>query len=360
MDNDDDESLKLAIQLQREDLELWQARQGKRRIDDISQDSELVAAACREELGRIECQLSDRALGRSISTTVQENAAEIAAITADEQEAARDREWALRLSRDPEARRTPPQEVNNQQQRDEQPVLHEEIIERSTAPYIAPRSSDFAHRNDYNDHGELPLDESSAWAASRRQQTIQCVSCFDELPEPALSQAPCSHHYCQECLITLVQNALRDEGLFPPRCCTQTIPIEDGNRFLTPELVGQYRAKKLEFETPNRTYCHDPTCGVFVPPDFIEADTGTCPSCNKKTCVLCKDKTHAGVCPEDTASQELLRLAQAEGWQRCSSCDRVMDLMHGCNHISKSILKKPTIPPEPNILSPNPSPTLSY
>ncbi|KAM0563062.1 hypothetical protein ACHAPJ_001906 [Fusarium lateritium] len=182
--DDDDESLRLAIQLHREDLELWEARQGKRRADASTEDCDLILATRREELDALESQLSDRALGRSIANAVEEDATarEIQTITAAEQQAEQDRRYALRLSVNPDARRTPPETT----QPHEQPALDDETIKGLQDLNINTRGSNFPspvpdHRHAYEE--EPPHAELSTWAATRRHKnTAQCASCLEYLP----------------------------------------------------------------------------------------------------------------------------------------------------------------------------------
>uniref|UniRef100_A0A4E9E185 RING-type domain-containing protein n=1 Tax=Gibberella zeae TaxID=5518 RepID=A0A4E9E185_GIBZA len=172
-------------------------------------------------------------------------------------------------------------------------------------------------------HGDLPdsmsgQTESSIWASSRNEsQTTECIACNNQFPPLALFKPSCSHEYCRACLVGLVRSSLQDESLFPPKCCGQTIPIKQG-RWFSPQLVGQFQAKKLEFDTPNRTYCSEPSCSTFIPPVFIAGSH------------------HTGVCPSDTASQQFLQLAVQNGWQQCYSCHRVVELDTGCYHMRPS------------------------
>ncbi|CZS81087.1 unnamed protein product [Fusarium graminearum] len=188
-------------------------------------------------------------------------------------------------------------------------------------------------------HGDLPdsmsgQTESSIWASSRNEsQTTECIACNNQFPPLALFKPSCSHEYCRACLVGLVRSSLQDESLFPPKCCGQTIPIKQG-RWFSPQLVGQFQAKKLEFDTPNRTYCSEPSCSTFIPPVFIAGEIAICPRCNRRTCIHCKGSHHTGVCPSDTASQQFLQLAVQNGWQQCYSCHRVVELDTGCYHMS--------------------------
>jgi hypothetical protein len=53
---------------------------------------------------------------------------------------------------------------------------------------------------------------------------------------------------------------------------------------------------------------------------------------------MCKSAYYeGGECPADLALQAALLLAQAEGWQRCYSCQAMVELDHSCNHITYNI-----------------------
>lgn len=193
--------------------------------------------------------------------------------------------------------------------------------------------------NVYDDEGSIA--ESSSWAASRPRASdsldasADCIACGDAVPSSECFSSICSHSYCCDCLGALFTASFTDESLFPPRCCKLKIPIDLTTKYLPPNLVTEYQAKEIEYGTPNRTYCHGATCSTFIPPAFIEGDTATCPGCGNGTCVLCKGQSHAHECPADTATQEVLRIASLNGWQRCRSCHRMVELETGCNHICK-------------------------
>lgn len=177
--------------------------------------------------------------------------------------------------------------------------------------------------------------QSSSLAASRKAaESRECVACGDDFPPSGLFRSPCSHEYCRECLVGLVQASLHDESLFPPRCCGQHIPITTSQWF-SQELVDKFNAKKLEHDTPNRTYCSVPTCSTFIPPVFVANEVAHCPKCKLYTCTYCKAGYHPGVCEEDISAQKLLKLAADNGWQSCNACRRLVELNFGCYHISK-------------------------
>lgn len=165
---------------------------------------------------------------------------------------------------------------------------------------------------------------------------LQCYVCSDLVPVSEMVHCPCSHDYCFECLGQLYTSCLGDESLYPPRCCKQPIPIALARPALSDNFISEFEAKAVEFDTPNKTYCHRPTCSVFVPPDHIFQDVATCVKCLGLTCTICKGAKHeSSDCPEDEVTQEVLNFAKENGWQRCEICHRLVELDHGCNHICK-------------------------
>ncbi|KAI7762763.1 hypothetical protein LZL87_008204 [Fusarium oxysporum] len=302
----DTSSLMLALQLQQQDLKRWeQSRKGKQREGEVS-DSDLALEACRHELQAMAAQISDQALALSIARAVESDGQIIREAQLAEQQAARDHEYAVRLSNNPDtnpgslARRV----KDTQKLEDE---LEDDLIDILRSMNLGGFDDSMSGQP-----------ESSNWAVSRKApQMKECIACNDPFPPLALSRSPCSHEYCRECIVGLVRSSLQDETLFPPRCCGQNIPVTKG-RWFSPELVGQFQAKKLEFDTPNRTYCSEPSCSTFVPPQFIEGPY------------------HSGICPSDAASQQILELAAENGWQRCYACHRVVELDIGCNHMKQN------------------------
>ncbi|RDW81712.1 BRcat and Rcat domain-containing protein [Aspergillus mulundensis] len=162
----------------------------------------------------------------------------------------------------------------------------------------------------------------------------RCIACREEVEFINAARAPCQHDYCRPCLLSLFKASLTDETLFPPRCCRQRMDTSAARIFLSSDFLQRYNKKKLEFSVVNRTYCYSPACSSFIHPNHIVDDVATCPECRLTTCASCKGRAHTGDCPNDNALQQLLTLAQENGWQRCYSCWRVVELNYGCNHMT--------------------------
>jgi len=176
-------------------------------------------------------------------------------------------------------------------------------------------------------------DTDNAGEGSSRHVFSECVACNDRFPAPQGYTAPCDHVYCTGCTVRLFEDSLRDESLFPPRCCRQEMAIDSVQTILGAALTQRFNLRAIEHATPNKTYCHDPRCSRFILPDNILGHHGVCTECRTVTCVHCKQGAHNGDC-EEAADTVFQALTQAQGWRDCYRCHAVVELNFGCNHIT--------------------------
>ena len=163
---------------------------------------------------------------------------------------------------------------------------------------------------------------------------IECTVCTSARPRAESLQAPCEHWYCNDCLTDLFRRATTDESLYPPRCCRQHIPFEDVTAHISTEVKELFEGKREELDDRNRIYCHVPACSTYIGAASRDGDKGTCPACEAATCIHCKNEAHSGVCGEDEAVKATLALAAEQNWQRCPSCTNMIELAHGCYHMT--------------------------
>lgn len=339
MESVDHDTLRLIIQTQLEDIdELSKSHdpKGKGREDGPEAHLNALLEMYRQELATAEQLLKDQTMCQSMSLAAMRDGEAIQAAMAVNDQIARDHQMAVELSGRPRSSASPmhPRDPNLEAP---QQNLDDETLERLMHLYVSEKDLD----------DKTPQQaESSAWAASRPAQkpkdasaTRACLACTEHFPTRDITDSPCSHGYCRGCVRDLFTLALTDETLFPPKCCNQPIPIDSVRTILSTELRGQFAAKKIEFETPNRTYCHHPTCSTFIPLPLIKGDVAHCLQCKAKTCAIRKAASHMGTdCPNDPSTQAVLELARQEGWQRRSACKAFVELQIGCNHISKYLI----------------------
>ena len=318
----------LIVQLQLQDAGLYfEHSKGKSREPT---NEELAFQLQNEELESVSQFLLDRRMAESFATAVQADGRILADNVMEEEITAKDRDIARHWVED-----GIPVAAKDLQSSLESAGLDDETLDKLQILYVSGLEGYYINgRETASDETEQA--ESSVWAARRTRQsplTRLCVACREETEFVNVARAPCRHEYCRSCLEALFQASITDESLFPPRCCRQPIAMSIARIFLKADLVQQYEKKKIEFETPNRTYCYSPDCSTFIDTSHIEGEVATCPNCRLTTCTSCKGRAHTGDCPNDIAMQQLLATARENGWQRCYSCWRVVELDHGCNHM---------------------------
>lgn len=196
-------------------------------------------------------------------------------------------------------------------------------------------------------HNPTDADENRKTQKAVFERPESCMICAEEDPE-AIATFECGHNWCCTCIYGSISRAAADESAYPPKCCGSIIDIHgityediDG----LPDEEGyadfegyapwtRYMFREEEYTTPHRTYCFSPTCAQFIPPRRIEDQFASCIRCGEYTCCKCKNKAHEGKCPIDTAIQQTLEVAKANGWKSCPMCDRLIEKKSGCNHIS--------------------------
>lgn len=156
-------------------------------------------------------------------------------------------------------------------------------------------STTFGPRPHHHHHhpDQQALEPESSAAAARRgereaAEARQCAVCGEEHLDEPVFRAPCGHLYCAYGLQGLFRGSMEDETLFPPRCCLHAIVLADARPLLGEDLSAEFEHKSVELSTQNRTYCHQPGCATFIPPASIQGDIGTCPTCHRTTCTMCK------------------------------------------------------------------------
>ncbi|KAF3491330.1 IBR domain-containing protein [Arthroderma uncinatum] len=295
----------LILQLQLDDLQsIREGCKGKGREGDLS-DIDLPLEIHNKRLTTFAHGLRDLAVARSIAAAVQSDGQEIYNCTEEETRSYQDRLFACRLGGI-----EPPSE----------PVF--------TLP-------DIRDLNNEATDSEQESSSSTDYRNERPAEVMKCEICFTEVNNTNSARLPCHHPYCRACLQQLFESSLTDDSLFPPRCCRQHVVVETVETLLTTDLIASFKEKKLEFETKDKTYCSSPSCSKFMRPENIEGECASCPHCNTTTCTVCKSAAHDGEdCPKDTVLAEVLNLATENGWQRCYSCKRVIELDTGCYHMT--------------------------
>lgn len=169
---------------------------------------------------------------------------------------------------------------------DRRPVNQQHVNQPPVASPPAPtgtclgkRKREEAHDPDINVRKHAPHQEI---------KLFECRACAEKNDADGSYTAPCEHNYCDDCLKGLFSLSMKDETVYPPRCCRQPIPYDDVRLFLGAELARDFDAKREELDDQARLYCHVPTCSAYIRGADRNGALGTCFHCYATTCVTCK------------------------------------------------------------------------
>ena len=325
----DEATASLVLQLYLNDIMDIEGRRKGKQIDGQPSDAELTFNLLKTELQQAQQVLSDRRLASSLALAIQQDAGTLTQIQEEENLAIQDHELARRLGGVPSTG-LQISEVMKDSNNDED--LTNTLAELNV-------TNRYVYFHDANRRGSSSSSSSSAssYHTAKSSDSIRkecCVICGDKKHMFDVLQAPCTHYYCGSCFKLLVEASTKDESLYPPRCCQREIPLASGIDFLDHNLLELFQRKGVEFSTPNRTYCADPACSAFIPPKNIQLALGTCISCDKQTCSMCKGLPHTNTeCPEDPNEKLMNDLAETEKWTKCNMCTRWIELTTGCFHM---------------------------
>lgn len=328
----DDDIAALALQL--EEINYYdEKRKGKCRENEPP-DSDLATSAFQAEVMSHMRFLYDQKLAHSIGRAVSADGPAIAEATQGESQAQQDRRLALQVNRDEHGSEAPP------------PPYTREVFGNPKSRGLSwavilsdPRyDTTFAADKEPEDAIAGP----SMSYAERQRNALEAVAsiesvcsvCFSSFRQCEVVGLECDHVYCLDCLKVLFTRSIKDQTLFPPRCCRKHVPLSLVAPKMSEEELETFHEAEVEFSTPDKTYCSNPDCGRFIPPARIQADRAECSHCGSESCSMCKNAYHYDDCPQDFALKQTLNYTTSQGWSRCPTCGCIVELITGCNHIT--------------------------
>ncbi|KAF7934361.1 hypothetical protein EAE99_002813 [Botrytis elliptica] len=176
------------------------------------------------------------------------------------------------------------------------------------------------------------LRENRQTSSNKNPAQLKCTACEEFQDFQQMARLPCKCVYCSTCLQRRFACAIKAELMFPVTCCWDTLNVTPYYNLLSPDLIRDYEAKKIEYETVDRTYCANKVCSDFIVKENIRGHKAFCAKspCNTITCTKCKSEWHDGECPRDQNQELVLAEAQRQGWKRCAKCGSLIEFVDGC------------------------------
>ncbi|KAH4007037.1 hypothetical protein HBI56_033900 [Parastagonospora nodorum] len=255
----DDEIAALAFQLEELGLQS-ESSKGKHPIDRPS-NFEVVFAAFQAELEEYQAFLADQKLAQSIGAAVHSDGAVIGDLTAQEIQSHEDHRFVLQLSNDDPEIEAPPGTVDHHVQGNVDDWMS--TVAETVAAYSVVDFSD-----DETEAGpSMTYAERQADTIKKMSMEFQCVACTDRYARTSMVTTKCGHRYCAGCAKSLFMRSTKDEGLFPPKCCKQPIPLPLVAKHMDVDELAVFELASVEFATQHRIYCSNLDCSVSVAPN---------------------------------------------------------------------------------------------
>uniref|UniRef100_A0A803PWK0 RBR-type E3 ubiquitin transferase n=1 Tax=Cannabis sativa TaxID=3483 RepID=A0A803PWK0_CANSA len=185
-----------------------------------------------------------------------------------------------------------------------------------------------------------------------------CVICMEDTDvNQMFSVKNCLHRYCFSCMKQHVEVKLREAQM--PKCphlgCKTEIDSESCEDFLTPKLFELLRQHIKEAATPvtERVYCPNKWCSFLMTKSEVFdlakkerihlSGARKCLKCSSLFCINCRVLWHHNLTCSDYKSKKynssnedakLKDLASKNLWRQCSKCNHMVELFHGCHHIT--------------------------
>ena len=192
----------------------------------------------------------------------------------------------------------------------------------------------------------LPKESVIVKTSALKSTDVTCIICGENPKQ--FKSLNCGHSYCPSCMKDWFETALGDFDLLPLTCCTIRVDAADE---LARHLLAPAKAEKLiyameEKDCDNKMYCPNNECGVFIDLDkalmVLNIDnTFDCSRCYTSICYQCQSRKHQSneTCMTILQRREVEDAAnlvafQALGFQRCTNCKQMVELMYGCNHMT--------------------------
>ncbi|TGO38737.1 hypothetical protein BHYA_0068g00170 [Botrytis hyacinthi] len=172
--------------------------------------------------------------------------------------------------------------------------------------------------------------------SNKNPAQLKCTICEEFQDFQQMATFPCDCTWCSTCLLRCFTRAIESEFMFPVKCCEDTINLTPFYHLLSPDIIRDYEAKKIEYKTLDRTYCANKVCSAFIIEEHIKGHKAFCTKspCNTITCTKCKSEWHDGACPRDQNQELVLAEARRQGWKRCAKCGTLVEHADGCRQMA--------------------------
>lgn len=189
---------------------------------------------------------------------------------------------------------------------------------------------------------------------SKAAQGETCAICLEDtnVDRMMFLTDECRHRHCFSCVKQYVEVKLLSGVV--PTClgegCKLELTLESCSKILSPRVIEMWKRKMKEDSIPvaERIYCPYPNCAMLMSKSDLschadQSKVQECVKCRGHFCIDCKVPSHTDMSCDDykklhpdplVDDMKLKSLANDNSWRQCVKCRHMIELSHGCNHMT--------------------------
>ncbi|KAJ5726310.1 uncharacterized protein N7483_007667 [Penicillium malachiteum] len=202
----------LILSLLLDDLNILEDQGKGKQREGHHTDLELAIQSMKDDIMAVQTSLQDEVMALSTSLAAAADQNLLASMREEERLAEQDHRYALAL--------------NNGERTENVTSTYEPTEIDNNNDAVSVVMSDLMSRITIRDH-DCNGEGSSRSPFPYRMPTMtkECVSCLERFRDPGFTST-CGHEFCLDCVRQMFLGAIKDEELYPPRCCGQVVPPE--------------------------------------------------------------------------------------------------------------------------------------
>ncbi|ESQ46663.1 hypothetical protein EUTSA_v10000449mg [Eutrema salsugineum] len=195
----------------------------------------------------------------------------------------------------------------------------------------------------------------SSTVDAKPEQGETCTICLEEIEKGRMFFTDkCIHRHCFSCVKQYVEVKLLS-GIVPTclgEGCKLELTLESCSKILTTRVIEMWKRKMKEDSIPpsERIYCPYQNCSMLMSKAELSSSDGSdqsnvreCVKCCGLFCIDCKVPSHTDLSCADykklhpdplVDDMKLKSLANDNRWRQCLKCRHLIELSHGCNHMT--------------------------
>eukprot|EP01097_Dermamoeba_algensis_P003854 TRINITY_DN2611_c0_g1_i4.p1 TRINITY_DN2611_c0_g1~~TRINITY_DN2611_c0_g1_i4.p1 ORF type:complete len:459 (-),score=77.23 TRINITY_DN2611_c0_g1_i4:105-1481(-) len=193
----------------------------------------------------------------------------------------------------------------------------------------------------------LAVRAGSSKKNTKKDGTISCGVCFENIQASSADILPCNHFFCQSCWVDYLSLKIKDGESVGLTCmghkCPTIVDEELVKKYVDKSSYERYLnfiAKAFLDTNPNVRWCPSEKCGNCLWSEFRNERVAQC-TCGLKFCFICNSEAHIPATCDQMKKWKVKAKDDSEtkNWlaantKDCPKCNTAIEKNGGCQHMT--------------------------